>query len=40
MDRMMTAFTELDKLTYMYTGNVANFQTQFIGLKRELDNCL
>ena len=37
MQRMMTAFSELDRLAF--TGNVMEFQTQFLALKRELDNC-
>ena len=37
MDRIMNAFSELQKLTYQ--GDVALFQTKFMSLERELDNC-
>ena len=37
MGRMMTAFTELDKLTY--TGDAMSFQARFVALSRELTNC-
>ena len=37
LDRIMNAFAELQKLTFQ--GDVAQFQTQFMSLERELDNC-
>lgn len=37
MERVMSAFSAFDRLSY--NGNVLLFQTQFMGLKRELDNC-
>jgi hypothetical protein len=37
LDRIMNAFAELQKLSFQ--GDVAQFQTQFMSLERELDNC-
>ncbi len=37
IQRMMSAFTAMEQLAF--AGDVMVFQTQFISLKRELDNC-
>ena len=37
MDRIVRAFSSLDKLTY--AGDALKFQTEALGLKRELDLC-